>query len=230
MTTELIDLQGQHRGRLTILERVPHKGQARWRCRCDCGQEIVRTSQDIRRGLIPSCGCARGAAISSQSKGHRLSKTVEYAILRGIITRCQNPKVECFPHYGGRGIRVCERWLSGEGDLTGAECFVLDMGLRPTPKHSIDRENVDGDYSPENCRWATPEQQANNKSQTRMVEYNGELLPITIACRRAKSVVHYETAWRRIDYGWEPERAFRTPPLHTNWPGRIAYQPKQVRK
>ena len=81
--------------------------------------------------------------------------------------RCLDPKNKGYARYGGRGITVCQRWLVGEGGMTGVECFVLDMGKKPSPKHSVDRIDNDGNYEPANCRWATARDQARNTSRSR---------------------------------------------------------------
>ena len=93
------------------------------------------------------------------SKSHGLSNTPEYSTYHAMKRRCYDTKLEKYSKYGGRGIQVCSRWLDS------FENFYTDMGPKPSPKHSIDRINVDGDYTPENCRWATPCQQAANKTR-----------------------------------------------------------------
>lgn len=93
----------------------------------------------------------------------------EYRALAGIKERCLNPKNGSFHRYGGRGISVCTRWLHGEGNLSGIECFVFDLGPRPSAAHSVERIWNDGDYEPGNCRWATPKEQANNTRRNQTI-------------------------------------------------------------
>jgi len=118
--------------------------------------------------------------------------------------RCTNENAHQYPNYGGRGIRVCERWQKFEN-------FLDDMGHRPSSRHSIDRwPNVNGNYEPSNCRWATWTQQANNKRNTVMVTYNGETLPASTWSRRLGG--NRNMVAKRIKDGWSIERACTEPP------------------
>jgi hypothetical protein len=103
--------------------------------------------------------------------------TPEYRAWRDMRARCYNRNSQRFPNYGARGISICPRW-------SDFAAFLLDMGERPSPKHSLDRIDNDGPYAPWNCRWATSRQQANNRSTTTFVECEGELLPLSVACDR----------------------------------------------
>jgi len=137
-------------------------------------------------------------------KMHGMSKSQEHAIWRGMISRCSNTNRQRSKNYVGRGIKVCERWQKFEN-------FYADMGPRPSPGHSIERSNNDGNYEPDNCRWATPTEQATNRRRTRFVTYRGERLPLTEAVRLAGSIIHYEAAWIRIKTGWTVDKAIETP-------------------
>lgn len=106
--------------------------------------------------------------------GSKKDNMEEYRILTGIKDRCLNKNSKNYPRYGGRGIKVCDRWLGKEG----ATNFLKDMGKRPSPKHSIDRINNDGDYCPENCRWATWTEQENNRRINVYYEYNGKKMTL----------------------------------------------------
>lgn len=132
---------------------------------------------------------------------HGLSKTTEYRTWNAMLQRCQNPKNTAFNRYGGRGIIVCDRWQLFEN-------FYADMGPRPSPKHSIDRINNDGDYEPDNCRWATPHEQARNKRGNYLVEWRGEIKCLT----EWSEVVGLtcDTIKRRLDSGWSVERVMTT--------------------
>ena len=121
-----------------------------------------------------------------------------------MLSRCYNPSVERYPIYGGRGIKVCERWR-GEN---GYEAFRADMGMRP-PGHSIERIDSDGDYTPENCKWATAKQQANNTSRNRRLTCKGRTQNL---CEWAREIgIKPLTIHQRLKAGWSVEKALTQP-------------------
>jgi hypothetical protein len=135
---------------------------------------------------------------------HRMTKTREYATWCRIRERCYNPQYHSYKYYGGRGIKVCERWL---------ECFenfFEDVGPRPSVKHSLERINNNGDYSPENCQWATKIQQANNKRNIKKYEFNGELKTIANWARVVR--IQKGTIFWRIRNGWSMKDALTLSP------------------
>jgi len=176
---KLIDLTGQRFGRWLVVEKAdqPDKdGQSIWKCLCDCGAVGLIRGNPLRKGKSQSCGClaaemARGRArLAPNAETHGCTKgriqTAEYRIWSGMIKRCTNEKCKAYKNYGGRGIRVCERWLKFEN-------FLADMGERPEGK-TLDRyPNNDGNYEPGNCRWATPKEQNNNRRDNMFVHHNG---------------------------------------------------------
>lgn len=157
-----IDRTGHKFGRLTVLRFAGRKSkQSYWFCRCECGTEFATYIGNVVRGLTRSCGCLHSehssAAATTHGETRQLSKTPEYACWVQIKTRCFNQNYVEFHLYGGRGITMCDRWRDS------FENFLADMGRRPSRKHSIDREDVNGHYEPGNCRWATSSDQAKNR-------------------------------------------------------------------
>jgi hypothetical protein len=135
-------------------------------CRCDCGAEIVVTSNNLKTGNSKSCGCFKADATHAAKFIHgRNASDPTYSSWTAMHSRCSNTRREKYERYGGRGISVCDRW----GEF---EKFLADMGERPSGM-TLDRIDVDGNYEPDNCRWATPSEQARNKSTNRFVEING---------------------------------------------------------
>jgi hypothetical protein len=144
-------------------------------CRCECGAEKVVAVPDLRSGNTVSCGCSAPAARRAASITHGMSQstsrggkaTTEYQIWNGMHGRCKLPKHASYKYYGARGVKVCERWASFEN-------FYADMGPRPSKKHSLDREDNNGDYTPENCRWATGKEQfANSRVSPEFIAHMG---------------------------------------------------------
>lgn len=164
------DATGLRFGRLTVIgeaeKYVSLQGVKLRRVRavCDCGTEITTNLGSLKGGITASCGCYRAElALSSVKHGDARAKlqTREYVAWANMISRCENPNVDRYPVYGGRGIKICERWRNS------FPAFLEDMGRKPSREHSIDRKDVNGNYEPGNCRWATPDVQANNKQNSR---------------------------------------------------------------
>lgn len=157
-----IELTGERFGRWLVLSYAGMcKAGGTWLCRCDCGVERIVSSQGLRRSSTTSCGCAKAQAIGVKKTIHghspKRGKSRVYRIWRHMIRRCHSPNEHNFRFYGGRGISVCERWR------TSFVNFLTDMGEPPTPKHSIDRTNNNGNYEPGNCQWETQGRQNRNR-------------------------------------------------------------------
>jgi hypothetical protein len=140
-------------------------------CECTCGAVKVVDSGCLKSGNTRSCGCLFKQALSESRTKHGLRESPEYEVFYAMKGRCTNPRNGRFSDYGGRGIRICDRWLDPD---TGFVNFYADMGPRPSDNHSIDRIDNDGDYCPENCRWITVKEQSRNCRSNVMLTYNGK--------------------------------------------------------
>lgn len=151
------DLTGKRIGRWTVLGFIgahPKQGDAMWLCRCECGTERVRSSRHFRSGSR-SCGCTHTKHGHMRRTNGVAVGSPTYRSWQGMIMRCHNPQRKCFEYYGARGITVCEQWHDFKN-------FLSDMGQRPEGL-SLERINNDGNYEPNNCKWATRLEQTNNK-------------------------------------------------------------------
>ncbi len=172
------DLTGDTFGRWTVLGLFGKRGQqTTWRCQCECG----RIKDDVNyggltAGVSNSCGCLRSEQLRSMSTVHGRSKGRIYHIWQQMKVRCYDPTRRSWKDYGGRGIKVCQRWLDS------FQNFLADMGEAPYGE-SIDRINNDGDYEPGNCRWATRQEQQRNRRSNQWFEWKGEKRTVTDIAR-----------------------------------------------
>lgn len=199
----MVDI-GSRWGRLQVVgyEMVKHRRMAV--CRCDCGAVKVVRHRALVIGDTVSCGCYAKSHCGYANRTHGKAKTPEYRLWSGMITRCENPSdAKKYALYGGRGIRVCERWRAS------FESFLADMGPRPTAKHTLDRIDVNGNYEPGNCRWATWTEQARNRRNSVWVEYGGERLPLAEVASRTG--YDCEALRNRLRLGWTMEKATTAP-------------------
>jgi len=142
-----VDLIGRRFGALVVTEFFgEYMGLWAWKCRCDCGNNGIFQRARLINGDAKSCGCMKW----------KTSKFPEYKAFDGMKDRCRNEKSKDYASYGGRGISVCERWLESFNN------FYTDMGDRPSENHSIERKDNNGNYEPDNCKWATKSEQQRN--------------------------------------------------------------------
>lgn len=203
--TTVVDETGNRYGLLSVIERsgTDRSGSATWRCSCDCGGEVTTRGSSLRNGDTKSCGC-----IDTATK-HGGFGTPEYDAWTSLISRCCNQNDRNFSNYGGRGITVCARWR------TSFPAFLDDMGKKPSDALSIDRIDNNGPYSPENCRWATHKEQANNTRRNVIIEHDDKRM--SLAQWSLFTGISQTSLRRRINKGWSIERILTTPPCG---PGR----------
>lgn len=188
-------------GKLLVVSKVSKR---RWICKCACGseKELSLTTCTLVKFKVQSCGCLLAEKTRKRCITHGMSYSTEYTSWAAMKARCLDFKSKDYQRYGKKGITVCGRWLIFEN-------FLEDMGFKPTPKHSLDRIDYTGNYTPENCRWATKKEQANNRISNKLITFNGETL--TISEWTTKLGLNRKTISNRLHSGWTEERALTTP-------------------
>jgi hypothetical protein len=172
------------------------RGSVVWECLCDCGKKYSVTTRSLLNGDKRSCGCVKKNVRHGRSESHY------YPRWKAMLYRCYNSKHPYFHHYGGRGIKVCDRWHVINN-------FYQDMGDPPSKQHTVGRIDNDGDYTPSNCRWETIEQQANNKRTNRFITFRGETK--TVSQWAVTYGISHSTLKGRLDRGWDTEKALLMP-------------------
>lgn len=165
-----------------------------WECKCDCGNVRIVYGFNLNNGSSKSCGCLHREMIVKHDK----SRTSEYRIWRGVLSRCNRPKDPAYLNYGGRGIKVCDRW-------NRFESFYEDMGDRPTNRHTLERLDTNGPYAPNNCVWATYQEQIDNRRITLKFIVLGVERTLARHCEIFGQ--KYTTVNARIKRGWSIEKA-----------------------
>lgn len=187
---------------LTVTKIVP-RTNSNTRCEavCECGVSKTYELSNLKRGHVKSCGCVR---FCGTKPTHGLSKTRLYKTYLGMIARCYDSTKHNYSHYGGRGITVCEEWRS---DVSAFQKWAVENGYNDNLQ--IDRIENNKGYSPDNCRFVTPKQNANNKSDNRLITLNG--ITKTVAQWAEEKGVTYNTIWNRVKRGWDVAKAIETP-------------------
>jgi hypothetical protein len=183
------DLSGNRYGRWTVLSFGGiFKNRYLWICKCDCGVTKFVSGSSLSNGTSKSCGCA----VRKHGDSRGLGPKTEYNAWWQMKSRCYNKNAGAYKRYGGRGISVCDRWIHSY------ESFLADMGRKPSPIHSIDRIDNNGNYEPTNCRWATPVEQSANTRRNIMLSYNGVTKPLGAFAREYG--LNYATLAHRIKH------------------------------
>ena len=191
---------GVVQGKLTIVEEFgrDEHGNVLWRCLCECGQESIKSNNNLNAG-VKSCSTSCGVAESNAARArHGMWKSKEYACWIQIKMRCFNKNNTHYNRYGGRGITVHQPWVDS------FEVFLAGVGLAPSiPRSSLDRIDFDGNYEPGNVRWATPKQQSNNRAVTLKTMFRGSELPLADIARAAG--IPYHQVFQRYHRGLRDE-------------------------
>lgn len=195
-------------GRLTVLYYI---GGDTWVCKCRCGTIFATRGSQLKRGDTRSCGCLHRELMSKAKTTHGKTRTREYRCWFNMKSRCNYKKNKHYKDYGGRAIKVCEAWSGSHGFAN----FIADMGDQPFDGAEIDRIDNDGDYTPENCRWATKEQQDGNKRSTVFVTHGGETKPLFVWCKEL-GLPYARTYGRLFKLGWTPKEAFFIPRINNH--------------
>ena len=205
----LIDMTGKRVGRLTVLELGEKKGKytgAFWKCKCDCGRTVTVPGRSLRNGETRSCGCLHSDMLKKAPQ-EKHTGTRLYAIWQGMKQRTMQKNNPRYADYGGRGITVCPEWRDSYENFRD---WALANGY--SDELSIDRKDVNGNYEPSNCRWATDLEQGNNTRRNRILEYNGETHTLT-EWAQIKGMKLSTLSARINSYGWTIEKAL-SEPLH----------------
>lgn len=201
--------EGQKIARLTLLKEIPSRKGRSWECVCDCGKELKVREFQIRNGIIKSCGCLKSEYAKVGNPVHKFNKTRIQRIHHSMVQRCYNKNHIHYSNYGGRGITICDEWLG----IKGMENFG-NWALMNGYNDSLSIDRIDGSkgYYPENCKFSTPKEQANNTRTNIRFEYKGEQLSISKASEKygiSQTILRYRIRnWNNV------ERAIEEP-VHT---------------
>lgn len=176
-----------------------------WDCTCECGNRTKVSTSHLTSGHTKSCGCSNVEAIRQVNYKHGMSKTRFYEIWLNMVRRCTDENNAAYTNYGGRGITICQEWLS-------FDAFYDDMFSSYTGETTLDRINNNKGYSPDNCKWSTRQEQNNNRRSNRYIEMNGETHTLAEWCKIYNQ--NYKTVHARLQKGWDFDKAIITPIDH----------------
>ena len=200
------DLTGEKFNYLTVIEYVGQRNKrTMWRCRCDCGNEVIVDTNSLKSGNTTACGCRQSLGWG-QNRTHGMSKTRIYSEWQCMKRRCLNENDTYYQNYGGRGITVCDKWL---GDHGFENFYDWSMSNGYTDDLTIDRIDNDKGYSPDNCRWVDRFIQMNNQRGNRIIEHNGRKQTLTMWAREYGLKPRIVSS--RLKYGWNFEDALNIP-------------------
>jgi hypothetical protein len=206
------DLEGKRFDRLLVESYAGKRGRVgRWNTLCDCGnRQVVQTGNLVTKNTR-SCGClcreltSKSKRKHGESKGCLSNRTAEYSTWISMRQRCSDANSPSYERYGGRGISVCERWLSYDS-------FLEDMGRKPSPEYSIERIDNSGNYEPSNCKWATVKEQVRNRRSNRMLTFNG--ITKCLIEWSEETGINRGALEARLKRGWSIEKSLTTPVRH----------------
>ena len=198
---KFIDMTGKRFGRLMVISRVEGNqgGVIKWLCKCDCGSNTTVSGKSLRKGETKSCGCLKLDLRREAFTTHGKSETRLYIIFKGMKNRCYYKAHTAFQYYGGRGIGICEEWLN---DFNSFYEWSMENGY--SDDLTIDRIDTNGNYEPDNCRWATMLEQLNNTRYNHIMDYDGESHTLA-EWARIKGLMAV-TIYGRVRKGWSPKR------------------------
>lgn len=217
------DITGQTFNFLTVIERLENseKGRARWRCLCVCGNYTIVTTGNLKNGAVKSCGCLRK---TNANRTHGLSHTRHYKKWVSMKRRCYDVNDPHYKNYGARGIRVCDNW---KNDFTSFYKWCMETGEREDL--TLERLDVNGNYSPSNCSWVDKKTQANNRTTNRIYTYNGKTQNLAQWCEELN--LKYGLVHSRIyKHGWSFEKAITTEVITDGYAMRVWKEKKRRKK
>lgn len=211
------NLCGMRFGRWFVTSQAANLNDASaFNCVCDCGTRRVVRATPLVKGKSLSCGCLSVERSSERNRTHGMKGTKEYKAWDCIKQRCYNPRHKSFKDYGERGIVMCPEWLAS------FEAFLAYIGHAPSKAHSVERIDNSRPYEPANVRWATAREQARNRRSNTIIQAFGEAKTLVAWTEDVRCSVTQDTLGKRLEAGWETERAILTPKYATRYGNRNA--------